>query len=272
MLAPCAAKALQGVSGDVVTARHRDALDRIGHVGHRNLQRASSHVFSHRGPAGGFRDATGQLGKVSPHHVGIQSLVGARAEQGRKVRRLDPAQHHVGIGHCQRPAAPIGRWTGIGACRRGPDAQPRAIETDDGPPTRGHGVDAHHRRAHPNPCDLGVESALELARLAVSTHGVVRHIGRGAAHVETDQLTMTRRQPGAHHADDAARRTGQDRVLALKALSRGQSARALHHVERHAGHLRFDLGHVASQDRRQVGVDHGGVATRDQLDQRAHLV
>ena len=40
VLSAGAAEALQRVAGDVVTARHRDALDRVGHVLHRDLQEA----------------------------------------------------------------------------------------------------------------------------------------------------------------------------------------------------------------------------------------
>jgi hypothetical protein len=32
------------------------------------------------------------------------------------------------------------------------------------------------------------------------------------------------------------------------------------------------LRHIATQDRREVGIDHGGVAARDELDQRGNLV
>jgi hypothetical protein len=44
-----------------------------------------------------------------------------------------------------------------------------------------HRVDRHHRRAHPHAGHLGLEGALELA-------GVECHVGRGAAHVEGDDL------------------------------------------------------------------------------------
>ena len=77
---------------------------------------------------------------------------------------------------------------------------------------------------------------------------------------------------GAHHADDAAGRPGQDGVLALEGAGLGEAARRLHEVQAHARHLGADLVDVAAQDRREVGVDHGRVAAADELHQRARAV
>jgi hypothetical protein len=46
----------------------------------------------------------------------------------------------------------------------------------------------------------------------------------------------------------------------------------LHEEQAHARHLLRDLVDIAAQDRAQVGVDHRGVAARDELHQRAHFV
>ncbi len=62
---------------------------------------------------------------------------------------------------------------------------------------------------------------------------------------------------------------GQDRVLALEAGGVGQAAVRLHEIEPHAGKLGGDLIDIAAQDRREIGIDHGGVAARDQPQQRA---
>ncbi len=127
----------------------------------------------------------------------------------------------------------------------------------------------HHRRAHAHAGDLGLERALELA-------GEVRHVGRGAAHVEADHLLEARLARGLRHADHAAGRAGQDRVLALEQLGGGQAARRHHEQQPRAG-LRASSSpatccDVAPQDRRQIGVDHRGVAAADQLHQRRDLV
>jgi hypothetical protein len=54
MLAAGAAEALQRVLRDVVAARHRDALDGIGHVLHRDLQEALGQGLGRGGAAGGL--------------------------------------------------------------------------------------------------------------------------------------------------------------------------------------------------------------------------
>src|SRR5436305_1739941 len=72
-------------------------------------------------------------------------------------------------------------------------------------------------RAHAHARDLRLERALVLAV-------VVRHVGRGAAHVEADQAIEPRLASGLRHADHTAGWTGEDRVLALEQLRRGQPA------------------------------------------------
>lgn len=64
----------------------------------------------------------------------------------------------------------------------------------------------------------------------------------------------------------------QDRVLALERIGARQPAAALHELQVHAGHLVRDLLDIAAQDRRQVRIDHGRIATRHHLHQRRHLV
>ena len=84
-----------------------------------------------------------------------------------------------------------------------------------------------------------------------------------------------RRLDGRH---DAAGRAGEDGVLALEQVCGGQPARGLH--EHQAGsidgvaasQLPRHAVDIAAEDRREIGVDHGGVAAADQLDQRRDLV
>ena len=85
-------------------------------------------------------------------------------------------------------------------------------------------------------------------------------VGRGAAHVEADDPVEAGLAGGARHADDAARRAGQDRVLAAEDGGVGEAAVRLHEEEAarlggalaQAGH---DLVDVAAQHRREIGVD-----------------
>ena len=69
----------------------------------------------------------------------------------------------------------------------------------------------------PHAGDLGDERALVLA-------GVVRDVGRRAAHVEADDPVEAGEPRHLDGADDAARRSRQDRVLALEAVRVGQPA------------------------------------------------
>ena len=64
MLSTGAAKTLQGVARDVIAAGHRDLFDRIGHLLHRDANKALGHVF---GAASGLRS---QSRKFFAHHLG----------------------------------------------------------------------------------------------------------------------------------------------------------------------------------------------------------
>ena len=183
-----------------------------------------------------------------------------------KESRLQLAEHDVAVGDGERPAAAIAGRAGIGAGRFRPDAKARAVEAADRAAARRHRVDLHHRRAHAHAGDHRLEGPLVLA-------GVVRDVGRGAAHVEADDLVEARHRRGAHHADDAAGRARQDRILALEAPRVGEPAVRLHERASRAvaAARRATAIDIAAQDRREIGVDHGGVAAADQLHQRADL-
>ena len=82
--------------------------------------------------------------------------------------------------------------------------------------------------------------------------------------------------PVSRHRDHAAGRPGEDRVLAGEQIGGGQPARRHHEHQPRAGALDVELSadarDVARQDRREIGVDDGGVAAPDQLDQRRAFV
>ncbi|OQC04256.1 MAG: hypothetical protein BWX79_02528 [Alphaproteobacteria bacterium ADurb.Bin100] len=259
MLPTRAAEALEGVARHVVAARHRNLLDRVGHLLHRDLDEAFRHILRRTAGLGG------QHGKLRLHHVPIESLVGAMAKHPGKVRRLDLADHHVGVGHGQRAAAPVAGRAGVGARALRAHAKTCAVELQDGAATGRHGVDAHHRGAHAHASHLRLELAFELA-------GKVRYVRGGAAHVKADHALHAGQFGGAGHADDAAGRAGQDRVLALKGVCVGQAPGGLHEKNLHARHLAGHLLHVPAQDGRQVGIDHRRVAPADELHHRAGLV
>ncbi len=132
---------------------------------------------------------------------------------------------------------------------------------------RRHRVDQHHRCAHAHAGDLRLIGAFELAV-------EMRDVGRGAAHVEADDLVEARLPRGFHRADDAARRAGEDAVLALELAGVGQAAIRLHEHEARGlvADLARDLVDIAPQDRREIGIDHRGVAAAHQLHQRRDFV
>ncbi len=99
----------------------------------------------------------------------------------------------------------------------------------------------------------------------------MRHVRRGAAHVEADHPLVAREPGHPHHADDAAGRAGQDRVLAPEVPGLGEPAVGLHEHQPDTGQFVRHLPDVAAQTGVEVGVDHGGVPARHQLHQRARL-
>ena len=265
-----AAEALQGVAGDVVAPLHRDFLDGIGHVFHRDTQKPLGHGLRGQvGAAGGCDDLRGQPGKGAPGGLGVQLPVAVRAEHSGEVVRLQPAEQQVGVGHGERAAAAVAGRAGVGAGRVRAHAEAAAAKAQHRAAARGHGVDAHHRRAHAHPGHQGLEAALERPV-------VVGDVRAGAAHVKADQPGVAAHGRGAGHADHPAGRAGEHRVATAEQGRVGEAAVRLHEQQlRGAVASAEPVGHpvhVAAQDGAQVGVDHGGVAAGHQLDERAHPV
>ena len=235
MLATSATKALQGVAGHVVAARHRYLLDGIGHLLHRDVDKA----FGNRlGRAAGL---LGEDSKLIACCLKTQRLVGLRPEHFGEIGRLHFAHHHVGIGHCQRAAAPVARRPGIRPGTLRPHTKTLSVKLEQGAAARRHGVDAHHRCAHAHPGHLGFELALKLS-------GVMRHVGRCASHVKTDHLGVPAQTGGARHAHNATGRAAQYCVFAGKGMGVGQTSGRLHEEQFHARHLGRHLLHIAREN------------------------
>ena len=218
-----------------------------------------------RSSPGGGRDLAREGREPITHASGIQRLVTVLAEYVREKRWIELAEHHVAVGHRERTAAPITRRPRIRA--RGVRSHPvtAAVEVQNGSTAGGDRVDAHHRRTHANAGNLGLEGALVLAR-------VVRHVGRRAAHVETDDAIDAETGGGAHRTDDPAGRPREDAVLALEHPCIHQPAVGLHEHQSRVLQIRRDPIHVAAQDGRQIRVHDGSVAAPDELHQGADLV
>ena len=181
VLATSSTKTLQGVFGHVVATGHRYFLDRIGHLLHSDVHKALGHRL-HRHVGGCRRcglDLRQQRIKARAHRSRVQGLVTARSKHMGEMRGLDFAQQHIGIGQGQRAATAVTGRSWVGSCALRTHPKPRTIKLQQRAPTRGHGVDAHHGRAHAHPCHLGFELALKLTRK-------MAHVSRGAAHVKAD--------------------------------------------------------------------------------------
>ncbi len=265
MLPAGAAEAAQRVFGDVVAALDRDLLDGVRHVLDGDLEEALGDRDRRAAVAGGAGDNIAELGEFAGDDVDIDRRIALRAEHAREEARLQLAEHDVAVGDGERPAAAVAGRTRIGARRFRPDAVARAVERADRAAAGGHGVDVHHRRAHAHARHHRLEAALVFA-------GVMRHVGRGAAHVEADDLVEPAHLRRAHRADDAAGRARQDRILALEAPRIGKAAIRLHEQQPRPAELAGDAVDIAAQDGREIGVDDGGVAAAHQLHQRAHLM
>src|SRR3546814_16883527 len=110
------------------------------------------------------------------------------------------------------------------------DAVARAVEMQDRAAAGRDRVDVQHRRADAHARDLALERPLIVA-------GIVRHVGRGAAHVEADDVVEAAHRRGAARPDAAAGRAGPDSALALEPARLAETAVRLH--EPHARAARY---------------------------------
>ncbi len=167
----------------------------------------------------------------------------------------------------ERPAAPIARRPRIRAGRLGPHAKPRAIEATDRAAARRDRVNRHHRRAQPNARDHGFERALVLP-------GVVRHIRRRAAHVESDHLLEARACCRLRHADDAAgrARTGSRPCPETRWPPPSPPFDCMNDSRESDGPACRQRIDAPPKHRRDIGIDDGRVAAPHELHQPARLM
>ena len=226
MLAAGAAEAVQRIARHVIAALHRNLLDRVRHVLDRDPDEAVGDLLRLTLAA----DFGCKLPERVAHRFAVERLILLRAENLREEIRDQFPDHHIGVGDSERAAAPVACRSGIGAGGIRADPEARAVEMQDRAAARRDGMDAHHRRAHPHARDFGLEGALVFAV-------VMRHVGRGAAHVEADDAREAGFARGLRHRHHAAGRAGQDRVLALEQVGGGEPARG-HHEHESRGVLR----------------------------------
>ena len=159
VLAARAAETLQGVVGDVIAALHGDFLDGVGHVLDGDADEAFRHFFG-RARVASLR---GERRKALPHRLHIEGLVAAGAEDLREEGGVQLADHHIGVGDRQRPAAPIAARSGIGASGIGAHDKAAGIRMQDRAAARRHRMNEHHGGAYAHARDFGFERALEFA-------------------------------------------------------------------------------------------------------------
>ena len=250
------------ISGDVMPARDADLADCIRHVVDRDGQEAFGNVLERTV----FGQASGDVFQPRARRGWIERLVAIGAEDAREKRWIDPAEKEVAVGHRQRAVLAIASRARIGACAFRADAEAPTIIPADRAAACGHRVDLHHRCGDPHSGYYAVGSKLVFAR-------VVGDIGAGPAHVEPDELAMAQRLARRDHPDHTAGRAREDSVLPAEGAHFGQPAVRLHEAQ--AVGLRQaclqGIG-IAPQNRREIGIDHRGVAARNQADQRGDLV
>ena len=121
VLAAGAAEAAQREAGHVVAALHRDLLDRVRHALDGDAHEARGDC-SGRGVVAGRRgDVARQRRERVARRVGVERLVGVRAEDAREELGVNSAEQQVRIGNRQRPAVPVARGPRQRAGRLRPD-------------------------------------------------------------------------------------------------------------------------------------------------------
>ena len=192
VLAARPAKAIERIARDIIAARDRNRLDRLGHLCDRNGEKSIGDRL--RLPP--VADVARERRETLRHDFIVERLVAARAEHFREQIGDQLARHQIGVGDRERTAAAISSRSGIGAGRSWANAKARAVECEDRSAACGDGMDLHHRRAHAHARHFGLEGALEFAV-------EMRDVGRGAAHVEANDALEPSADSGARHRHNA---------------------------------------------------------------------
>ena len=103
MLPACTAKTIEHIARHIIAACDGDFLDRFGHIGNRNADETVSQSFRRAA----ITDLLRKMSEGAAHGFHIERLVLMRAENLREVIGAQLAQHHIGICHSKRAAAPI---------------------------------------------------------------------------------------------------------------------------------------------------------------------
>ena len=171
------------------------------------------------------------------------------------------AQDDVGIGHGRLdPALAVRRRAGLGTRRLRTDAERlrQLRHVGDGPTARADRVHVHRRHLDPEVADRRLAADRRLTVLAE------RHIGRGATHVEREDVVVACLAGDVERAGDAAGRAGEDAVdrVPHRLLRRHQAGVRPQDVDfglrADPAELRLQVLDVARDLRPDVGVHAGG--------------
>ena len=171
MLAGGPTKTVQGILRHIVAALNGDFFDGVRHVFHGNAQKAGSYGLRRLdGIARGAGNLLGEGDELLSNDLHIQGLICIWTKHRGKKGCLQLAQHDVAVGHGEWAAALIARRPRVCAGRVRTNPETGAIKVQDRPPTRRDGVNMHHRGAHADASNQGLERSLIFAV-------IVRHIG-----------------------------------------------------------------------------------------------
>ncbi len=205
----------------------------------------------------------------------IKGAVPLGAKYLGEKRRLQAAQHHIGVGERGRTAAAVSGRSWIGAGGGRPHPQALAIEMDQRAAAGGHRMDGDHGRQQGKAGQLGPLAPLGDEHLARAAGGDVKDIGGGAAHVKAHQGLVAqtgggRRTQGPHQPPSGP---GKNRVLSQQLGGINQTAVGLHHPQgTGCPEIGAHLGQVGPQRRTYECFDQGGVAAGHKTGAGAHLM
>ena len=259
MLPACAAEAIEHIAARIIALGDGDLADGVCHVLDRDADETIGDFFRR------FTNSLRQLRERRADARLVKRTIACRPEQFRKMRGLELADHHVRVGHGERPAMGVAHGSGVRAGGVRSHLKARAVKVQDRAAACRHCVDRKHRCAQAHARDLGLVDALIRAVEA-------RHVGRGAAHVEADDVFEAGGARRLRHSDHAASRPRDDRVLAAEEFRRRKTAIRCHEEKPRVAERACNAPRVARQDRRQISVDDGRIAARDEFDQRHAIV
>ena len=175
------------------------------------------------------------------------------------------AQHDIAVGDGKWPATTIAGRPGIGPGAFRSDTEPRTVKLAQRSAPRRHRMDQQHRCLHAHTRN----NCLEHAFIVIF---VMRHIGRGAAHVKSDHLVKTGLFGRTHCPDNATGRPGQNGILALKQAGPFQAAVRLHELQIYISQCASDAINIAAQNGRKVSIGNGGIPAPDKFYHRAGVM